>query len=193
MLTGNAFYEQIAVETLDYVVREMLSPTGGFYSTQDADSEGEEGKFFVWSRAEIEAGLGPDAPAFIKYYGVTDKGNFEHKNILNVPRPLETVAAELNITDAELQEILSRGRTILFELREQRIKAGRDEKMLTAWNGMMLKSFAIAARVLKRPDYLEIALNNANFILAKSGTRWQAAPHFQGRPASQAQRLPGRL
>ncbi len=165
LLTGNAFYEQIAVETLDYVVREMLSPTGGFYSTQDADSEGEEGKFFVWSRAEIEAALGSDAPAFIKYYGVTDKGNFEHKNILNVPRPLETVAVELNMTGADLQEILSRGRTILYKLREQRIKPGRDEKMLTAWNGMMLKSFAIAARVLKRPDYLEIALGNANFIL----------------------------
>lgn len=164
-LTKNVFYKQIAVETLNYVKREMLSPEGGFYSTQDADSEGEEGKFFVWSKTEIEKALGEMAPAFLSYYGVTDKGNFEGHNILNVARGLDDVAAELKISPTELKKSLEQGRAQLFELREQRIKPGRDEKMLTAWNGMMLKSFAYASRVLNRVDYREVAIKNAEFVL----------------------------
>ena len=166
LLTGNPFYRRIAEETLDYVAREMTSPEGGFYSTQDADSEGEEGKFFTWTRGEIEAALAPeDATLFMRYYDVTAGGNFEGKNILHVARDAQSVADEAGVSLERLQEALLRGRVALFELREKRVHPGRDEKILTAWNGLMLRSFAEAARHLERADYLQAAVRNADFLL----------------------------
>ncbi len=166
LVTGNPFYERIVEETLDYVVREMVSPQGGFYSTQDADSEGEEGKFFTWTAEEIETALLPeDARLFMLYYGVTRAGNFEGKNILHVERDAETVADEAQVNLETLLASLKRSRGMLFELREKRVKPGRDEKILTSWNGLMLRSFAEAARYLDRPDYLQVATNNAQFLL----------------------------
>src|SRR5579859_1277517 len=166
LVTGNPFYSRVIEETLDYVVREMTSPEGGFYSTQDADSEGEEGKFFTWTRDEVEHSLPPDdAINFIRYYGVSQQGNFEGKNILYVPRDAQSVADDFHISLGELQESLKRSRTVLFHVREQRIKPGRDEKILTGWNGLMLRSFAEAARYLNRPDYLQVAIQNATFLL----------------------------
>ena len=165
---GDEFYQHVAIETLEYVKREMLSPEGGFYSTQDADSEGEEGKFFVWSKAEIEQALElEDARLFSLYYGVTAKGNFEGQNILNVPKPLAEVALAAKVSEAALIAALERGKAILFALREQRIRPGTDDKILTAWNGLMLKAFAFASRVLNRQDYREIAVKNAEFLLSK--------------------------
>ncbi|HEX5709627.1 MAG TPA: thioredoxin domain-containing protein [Pyrinomonadaceae bacterium] len=165
-VTGDEFFRRVAEETLDYVVREMTGEGGGFYSTQDADSEGVEGKFFVWSREEIVSLLGEkDAAIFAAYYDVTDAGNFEGENILNVPRPAESVAAELGITTGELSEVVERSRRKLFEVREGRVKPGRDEKVLTAWNAMMLESFAEASAVLERADYAEVAERNARFLL----------------------------
>src|SRR6266566_7311070 len=147
LVTGNPFYERIVEETLDYVVREMVSPEGGFYSTQDADSEGEEGKFFTWTAEEIETALLPeDARLFMLYYDVTRAGNFEGKNILHVERDAESVADEAHVNIETLQASLKRGREMLFKLREKRVKPGRDEKILTSWNGLMLRSFAEAAR-----------------------------------------------
>ncbi|HEY0730131.1 MAG TPA: thioredoxin domain-containing protein, partial [Pyrinomonadaceae bacterium] len=147
--------EPLARETaegiLDYVLREMTDPAGGFYSTQDADSEGHEGKFFVWDLDEITSVLGEDATAFNSYYNVTAGGNFEGKNILNVnpssPRPKPE------------------SRQRLFEFRETRIKPDRDEKIITAWNGLMLASFAEAGVILNRPDYTEAARRNAEFVV----------------------------
>ncbi|HYB02790.1 MAG TPA: thioredoxin domain-containing protein [Ktedonobacteraceae bacterium] len=166
LVTGKPFYERIVEETLDYVVREMVSPEGGFYSTQDADSEGEEGKFFTWTAEEIEAALLPeDAPLFMLYYGVTGDGNFEGKNILHVERDAQPVADEAQVSLDDLQSSLKRSREMLFKLREERVKPGRDEKILTSWNGLMLRSFAEAARYLDRPDYLQVAINNAEFLL----------------------------
>ena len=146
------FYKRIAVETLEYVRREMLDESGGFYSTQDADSEGVEGKFFVWTPDEIEAILGEDnARAFCKYYDVTAEGNFEETNILNVKNPVATApGSDMNKK--------------LFDTREKRIKPNRDEKVLTAWNGLMLAAFADAAAVFQNDEYLEIAKRNAKFI-----------------------------
>ena len=165
-LTREEWARQIAEGILDYVVREMTDPAGGFYSTQDADSEGVEGKFFVWTLDEIKSVLGEqDAALFSSYYNITEAGNFEDKNILNVTRSLEEVAAETNVTRSELEESLARSRSKLFEVRERRIKPGRDEKILTAWNGMMLASFAEAAAILDREDYLKIARRNARFVL----------------------------
>ncbi|MFM9905068.1 MAG: thioredoxin domain-containing protein [Pyrinomonadaceae bacterium] len=150
-VTGDEFYKRIAVETLEYVKREMLDESGGFYSTQDADSEGEEGKFFVWTVEEIGKILGDDAGEFCAYYDVTPEGNFEGHNILNVKNP----AAIAPGSDMKKK---------LFDVREKRIKPGRDEKVLTAWNGLMLAAFADAAAVLGSDEYLEIAKRNAEFI-----------------------------
>ncbi|HEV3468841.1 MAG TPA: thioredoxin domain-containing protein, partial [Pyrinomonadaceae bacterium] len=164
--TGDEFFRRITEETLDYVTREMTDPRGGFYSTQDADSEGVEGKFFVWDEAEIKELLGEeDARLFGAYYGVTAEGNFEERNILHVSRPAEEVARGLGVGVERLGEALKRGRAILFEARERRIKPGRDEKVLTAWNGLMLESFAEAAAALGRADYRETAERNAGFVL----------------------------
>ncbi len=166
LVTGNPFYRRIVEETLDYVVREMTSPQGGFYSTQDADSEGEEGKFFLWTPAQIEAVLPPgDAELFMRYYDVTQRGNFEGKNILHVPRDAQQIADSAHVSLEVLHETLKRDRELLFKAREQRVKPGRDEKILTSWNGLMLRSFAEAARHLNRPDYLAVASNNADFLL----------------------------
>jgi uncharacterized protein YyaL (SSP411 family) len=166
LITGNPLYERIVEETLDYIVREMVSPEGGFYSTQDADSEGEEGKFFVWTPAEIEAALpAEDARLFMLYYDVTQSGNFEGRNILHVEQDAQTVADKAEVSLETLQASLKRSREMLFKRRETRVKPGRDEKILTSWNGLMLRSFAEAARYLDRPDYLQVAVNNARFLL----------------------------
>src|SRR6266496_744627 len=116
LVPGNPFYERIVEETLDYVVREMVSPQDGFYSTQDADSEGEEGKFFVWTPAEIEAALpAEDARLFMLYYGVTQDGNFEGKNILHVDQDAQTVADKAEVSLEALQASLKRSRAMLFK------------------------------------------------------------------------------
>jgi len=163
--------EQQARETvegiLDYVLGEMTHPEGGFFSTQDADSEGHEGKFFVWDIKEIQQTLGEkDAAIFSSYYNVTEAGNFEGKNIPNVTRSKEDVAKSVGISKAELETSLQESRRKLFELRETRIKPDRDEKILTAWNGLMLASFAEAGVILNRPDYTEAARRNAEFGLS---------------------------
>ena len=164
--TDNPFYRRIAEETLDYVVRDMTSPEGGFYSAEDADSEGEEGKFYVWTPAEIRGVLDEeDATLAERYWDVTERGNFEGKNILYVPRPPEAVAAEFGISPEELRERIEGIRSTLFAEREKRTRPGRDEKILAAWNGLMLRSFAFAARVLNREDYREVAERNAAFLL----------------------------
>jgi uncharacterized protein YyaL (SSP411 family) len=166
--TGDEFYRNIAVETLDYVAREMTDGRGGFYSTQDADSEGHEGKFFVWSPPEIEEILGAeDAALFNAYYDVSAGGNFEGQNILNINATLEDVAKDAGVPVQKLRDALQRGRQKLFEAREQRVKPARDEKVLTAWNGLMLASFAEASAILERKDYLSIAEKNAEFVLGE--------------------------
>ncbi len=168
-ITKDEFYRRIAVETLDYVKREMLDARGGFYTAQDADSEGVEGKFFVWIPEEISAILGAeDARVFNFYFDVTEHGNFEEKNILNVRNSLEVSAEQLQISEDKLKEILERGGKLLFEEREKRVKPFRDEKVLTAWNGLMLATFSEASAILDDKQYLEIAKQNADFILENS-------------------------
>jgi uncharacterized protein YyaL (SSP411 family) len=154
-ITGEEMFRRIAVETLEYVRREMLDASGGFYSSQDADSEGEEGKFFVWTPEEIVDVLGEEAGrAFCEHYDVTAEGNFEGKNILNVKGHIDQPAVEDS-------------RKRLFEAREKRVKPFRDEKVLAAWNGLMLAAFVEAARVFGNDDYLDIAKRNADFLLAE--------------------------
>jgi uncharacterized protein len=166
--TGDGFYRRIAEETLDYVMRDMRSPEGGFYSAEDADSEGVEGKFHVWTPEEIEATLEPeDAKLAERYWDVTERGNFEGKNILNVPRPPEAVAAEFGLSTEELWQRILLIRERLFTEREKRVRPGRDEKVLAAWNGLMLRAFALAAGATGREEYLRVAEENAVFLLEK--------------------------
>jgi uncharacterized protein YyaL (SSP411 family) len=164
--TGDSFFRRIAEETLDYVMREMTDERGGFYSTQDADSEGVEGKFFVWTVEEIKELAGvEDAKLVCAFYDVTEAGNFEEKNILNIPRRVEAVAKDLGVSVERLMEAIERVRPILLAAREKRVKPGRDEKIITTWNGLMLESFAEASAILDRADYREIAERNASFVL----------------------------
>jgi hypothetical protein len=165
-VTKNDSFRRVAEETLDYVVREMTDAGGGFYSTQDADSEGHEGKFFVWSTGEILAALGTeDGNLFCEFFNATAAGNFEGENILHITASPADFAAAHNVSMAHLESVIDAGRKKLFALRELRIKPARDEKILTAWNGMMLASFAEASAILDRPDYRKVAEANAEFLL----------------------------
>jgi uncharacterized protein YyaL (SSP411 family) len=166
-VTNKPLYRRVVEETLGYVEREMTDPRGGFYSTQDADSEGEEGKFFIWTPEEVKEILGEeDGRLFCAYFDVTEHGNFEHRNILHVSAPLDVVAGRLGVASERLQSAIDRGRRALFEARERRVKPGRDEKVLTAWNGLMLRAFAEAAAAFDRDDYRETAVKNAEFVVA---------------------------
>jgi hypothetical protein len=164
--TGDAFYRQVVEETLSYVQREMTSPDGPFYSTQDADSEGVEGKFFVWSPQEIESILGAElAETFSYVYGVSEEGNWEGHNILHRAKTDEQDARLLRMEVPELRERLAGAKRKLFEVRSRRIWPGRDEKILAAWNGLMIDAFALAAQVLDKPAYAETASKAADFVL----------------------------
>src|SRR5262249_2014347 len=127
------------------------------------------GKFYIWDKSEIEKLLGDDAAAFINYYAVSDDGNFEDSNILFVAQPEETMASAVakrhNISVDQLQQLLARSRSVLMAARAKRVRPGCDDKVLTAWSGMMIKSFAEAARVLDRADYLAAAVKASEFLL----------------------------
>jgi uncharacterized protein YyaL (SSP411 family) len=166
LATGEPLYRRIAEETLDYVRREMTHPAGGFYSAQDADSEGVEGKFFVWSADEIRTVLADPAlaRAALAYWGVDDGPNFEGHSILFVPREPEEVAGTLGMTVDELTAAIGRARALLHAAREPRVHPALDDKVLASWNGLMLAAFAEAASVLGRADYLAAAVRNAEFL-----------------------------
>ena len=165
--TDNAFFQHVAEKIIEYVLRDMTDPSGGFYSTEDADSEGEEGKFYLWTPSEVSALLGEaDGRLFCAFYDIGTPGNFEARaSILRVQRtPLE-VARELAVTEAELLSVLERGRELLFQARNKRVRPARDEKVLAAWNGMMLRAISDAAAVLDRHHFLRAAERNAEFLL----------------------------
>jgi hypothetical protein len=165
-ITGRDLFRQVVQQTTDYVLREMTSPEGGFYSTQDADSEGVEGKFFVWRPDEIETVLGAEtAKIFNAYYGVTQTGNFEGENILHVVRPLEQVARQFQMEPEAVKALLAESRQKLFAFREKRVKPARDEKILAEWNGLMIHSLAEVGVVFEREDALAAAVAGANFVL----------------------------
>jgi uncharacterized protein len=173
--TGKAEYRRVVEETLDYVRREMRNEHGGFHSAQDADSEGVEGKFYVWTPAEVDEALGrEDGPLFRRCFDVTEQGNWEGDHhapppspisILHTPRPLDEVATEAGVSVGRMTEVIVRGRERLYEQRAQRVWPGLDDKVLTSWNAMMLHTFAEAARVLDRSDYEAVATRNAEFLL----------------------------
>src|SRR5579872_1858744 len=163
--TGDPRYRRICEETLDYVLREMTDPAGGFYSTQDADSEGEEGKFYIWTPAEVRSVLGEQDAAIVEdLWGLSERGNFDGRNILHVSRPVATVAAEHDMSEAELNDVIARARQRLYDARAARVWPARDDKVLAAWNGFMLRAMAEAARILDRDDYRQAAVRNTTFL-----------------------------
>jgi len=163
--TGDPEFRRVAVETLDYVLRDMTSPEGGFYSSTDADSEGVEGKFFVWTTEEVDALLSErDAEAVKYYFDISEHGNWEGTNIPNTPNPIEVVASRIKTTPEDLRERLDEARAILFAAREERVKPGLDDKVLTAWNGLMIGALAEGYRVSREPRYLAAAKRAAEFL-----------------------------
>ncbi len=163
--TGDPFHREIAREVLDYVLKEMTSPEGGFYSTTDADSEGEEGKFFVWSLDELREHCGDDADVAIEWFGASAGGNFEGHNVLTARTTLAAVAASQGKSEDEVHEAIERCKQKLYTVRETRIHPLLDDKILSSWNGLMLRAFARAAVVLDEPRYLAAAQRNATFLL----------------------------
>ncbi|MES2427232.1 MAG: thioredoxin domain-containing protein [Bacteroidota bacterium] len=159
-------YEQVVADTIDFVVRELLSPEGGFYSALDADSEGVEGKFYIFDKEEIQSILGNDAELFCIYYHITDEGNWEEEqtNILFKRGNDKELAEAIDISLEEMLESVASSRKKLFEVRSRRIRPGLDNKILASWNGLMLKGLCEAYRAFNNPEYLNIALKNANFI-----------------------------
>ena len=163
-VTGDALYRRIVEETLDFVAREMRHEEGGFYSSYDADSEGVEGKFYVWQADEIREVLGKDAELFMARYGVSDEGNWEGENILHIATEITQLAERFGLTEGEIDERLATAKERLYAVRAERVWPGLDDKVLTAWNGLMLAAFAEAGRVLERADYVQIAEENAEFL-----------------------------
>jgi len=158
-------YGAVAAGILDYVLREMTSPEGGFYATQDADSEGVEGKFFVWSRDEIVDVVGAeDATLFCRVYGVTERGNFEGENILHRAVTSRQLIQELGPDAAAAEATLTRCRKLLFDRRATRVAPGRDEKIVSDWNGLMISAMAAAGQRLQRPDFVQAALAAIDFV-----------------------------
>ncbi|HNC83307.1 MAG TPA: aldo/keto reductase [Nitrospira sp.] len=171
-VTADETYRRVACETLDYILKEMTSPEGGFYSATDADSEGVEGKFFVWTPEDVRAAVDSDEEArrFCAYYDVTAGGNWEHTNVLHTAKSVEAVANELSITAGELTETITRLRPKLYAVRAKRIAPGLDDKVITAWNGMMISAMAEAGRVFDIPRYREAAERACDFLLTTLST-----------------------
>ena len=165
-ITGNEELLALATSTLDYVLQDLRHPAGGFYSARDADSEGEEGLFYIWTPEELEEILeDSQAQLFQEAYPVTRQGNFEGRNILHLPRPISEVADSLGMDPEELEGRLARARETLIEARSRREPPFRDEKVLTAWNAFVLRALAEAGAMLGREDYLRAARENAEFLL----------------------------
>jgi len=167
-ITGNELFKNVTEETADYLLREMLHSEGGFYSTQDADSEGEEGKFFIWSPQEINAILGEEAgEIFARIYDVSDFGNFEGKNILHPILSLEQASKLFRKDVREIAALVADSKEKLFHEREKRIKPFRDEKIITSWNGLVLSGLAEAINISPKRAYVESANRTVQFIFSK--------------------------
>ncbi|MBI3993887.1 MAG: thioredoxin domain-containing protein [Candidatus Lambdaproteobacteria bacterium] len=167
LVTGSAFYRAYAEDVLDYLLRDMASPEGALYSAEDADSEGEEGRFYVWRPDELRAALGPEeARAALAWWAVTEQGNFEHgASILHVPRALPEVAAELGLSADALGELLHAARMKLLAVRARRVRPLRDDKVLTSWDALGISALARAGRAFGSPPYLAAAARTAGFVL----------------------------
>jgi uncharacterized protein YyaL (SSP411 family) len=164
-ITGNPMYRDVVYETHEFIQRELSSSEGGFYAALDADSEGEEGKYYVWALAEIEKILGKEAALFSDYYNITEQGNWEHgKNILFRQKRDAEIAEKQRLTEKELNESIEHGKKLLLKERSMRIAPGLDDKILTSWNALMARAYAYSYQAFAHPEFLEIALKSARFL-----------------------------
>ncbi len=188
LASGDEKYRQVVAETLDYLLRDMTDPAGGFYSAEDADSEGEEGKFYVWTPGEIRAVLGDEAAqTFCRMYDVTDTGNFEGKNILNLHKTVEQQAKLIGRDAGELATELAASRAKLLEARHQRVRPGRDDKVLVGWNALAIDAFARAGAALGEQRYTTAAQQAADFILGEMcDPHWRLRHTWRGGTAKLA-------
>jgi len=165
-VTGKADYRRTAQETLDYVLREMTAPAGGFYSSQDADVDGEEGQSYLWTPDGIAEVLGDEDGRLVsRYFGIESEGNFERGSVLHVPKDLAGFASETGVCPADIERVMARSKPKLMEARKRRPRPGRDDKVLTSWNGLMLQALAEAYSAFGREDYLKAATANASFLV----------------------------
>ncbi len=184
-VTGEERYRQVVVETLDYLLRDMLDPEGGFYSAEDADSEGEEGKFYVWSLNEVIEVLGEErGETFARVYDVTERGNFEGKNILHLSKTIVQNATLLGRDEAQLAQELAESREKLLRHRAARVRPGCDDKVLVGWNALAIEAFARAGVALNEPRYVEAARRAADFIL--DNMRTESGRHLHTYRAGEA-------
>jgi uncharacterized protein YyaL (SSP411 family) len=170
--TRDVEFRRVTEDTIGWVAREMTSPEGGFYSSLDADSEGHEGRFYVWDASELSTLLGEDASLVKAYWGVTPEGNFEGRNVLFVPHDPEAVARAQGVTEPELRTAVERATRILYGAREERMRPPRDEKILASWNGLMLRVLAESARAFGDDELRALAVRNGEFLftsLVKDG------------------------
>ena len=166
-LTFDPLYKSVVEETLDYIKREMTDAEGGFYSSLDADSEGVEGKFYVWKKQEIDSLLQDKSliDIFCDYYQIHKKGNWEHgNNVIYRKQSDDKIAKDYGISKVDLRSKLKQAKTILFNAREKRVRPGLDDKVLTSWNALMLKGYVDAYKALGKKEYLDVAIKNANFL-----------------------------
>ena len=167
-VTRKVGYKRVAEETLDYVLREMTAPAGGFYSSQDADVDGEEGQYYLWTPDEIIGLLGEEDGRLVsRYFGIGSEGNFEGGSVLHIPKDLAGLAAETGVRPADIEAVMARSKAKLLEARGRRPKPKRDDKILTSWNGLMLQALAEASSVFGRDDYLAAATANASFLVSE--------------------------
>ena len=163
--TGDAEVRRVTDESVAWLAREMTSPDGGFYSSLDADSEGVEGKFYVWTAAELDSVLGSDAAIVKTFYAVSSAGNFEGNNILHVPVDPTDVARNANVDIATLLATIARAKDRMMDRRSRRVRPTRDDKIIAAWNGLALRGVAEAARAFRRDDFQSLAMRSAEFLL----------------------------
>jgi uncharacterized protein YyaL (SSP411 family) len=166
LVSRDSFFAEVAESILRYVQHDLTHPLGGFFSAEDADSEGKEGTFYVWKRSEIEKLLGPDdAPIVCEYFGLTDEGNFEHgENVLYVARTFDELKSKGERSQKEIEEILACAKSRLLEVRNRRVRPSLDDKILTSWNGMMVGAMARAGAVLGKQEWLDGSIRAANFL-----------------------------
>ncbi len=164
-VTGREQYKKVVYETLEFTQREMTDKSGGFYSSLDADSEGEEGKYYVWTEKEIENLLDEKSEIFCDYYSVTSNGNWEGNNILFITQNKEDLLKKYKLDEELFDKTISESKRILFEERNKRVRPGLDDKILTSWNALMLKGYVDAYLAFGQKKFLEVALKNGNFIL----------------------------
>ncbi len=163
-VTNNAEVRRVTEETVEWLAKEMTSAAGGWYSSYDADSEGHEGKFYVWDESEVDALLGGDSKLVKMYYGVTADGNFEKKNIFFIPTPLEVAAARAGLDIKQANDVIARSKKVLYSARAKRVWPGLDDKVIASWNGLALRGVVEAARTFDRDDFRQLALANGTFL-----------------------------